>query len=52
MSSKTQKTEKRRKIRSKAVGKKAKAQRAKLGTPKFPIDPTQAGPDSAERRSA
>ncbi len=50
MSSITQKTEKRRKIRQKATGKKQKAERAKQGTPPFPIDPAKAGPDSAEKR--
>lgn len=50
MSSITQKTEKRRKIRQKAAGKKAKHARANEGTPKFPIDPQKAGPDSAEKR--
>lgn len=50
MSSITQKTEKRREIRQKSAGKKKKAQRAKQGTPPFPIQPEQAGPDSAEKR--
>lgn len=50
MSSKSQKTKKRRNIRRRALGKDAKAQRAKEGTPKFPIDPEQAGPDSAEKQ--
>ncbi|MBX3273266.1 MAG: hypothetical protein KF729_23590 [Sandaracinaceae bacterium] len=52
MSSITQKTEKRRKIRQKATGKQQKKARAKEGTPPFPIDPAQAGPDSAEKRGA
>ncbi|MEC7523125.1 MAG: hypothetical protein VYE22_24820 [Myxococcota bacterium] len=52
MSSKTQKTERRRQIRQKTAGKKSKAQRAKQGTPKFPIDPKKAGPDSAEKLSS
>lgn len=43
------KTKKRRAIRNKATGKKQKAKRAKSGTPKFPIDPKEAGPDSAEK---
>lgn len=50
MSSNSQKTKKRRKIRHKALGKKSKAQRASEGTPKFPIDPEKAGPDSAEKQ--
>lgn len=50
MSSISQKTEKRRKIRQKASGKKQKSERAKQGTPPFPIQPEQAGPDSAEKR--
>jgi hypothetical protein len=50
MSSNTQKTKKRRKLRRKNLGKDAKAHRAKHGTPKFPIDPKQAGPDSAEKQ--
>ncbi len=45
------KTKKRRAIRKQATGKQQKAQRAKEGTPKFPIDPAKAGPDSAEKRS-
>lgn len=50
MASLTKKTEKRRKLRQKAVGKKQKAQRAKRGTPPFAIHPEKAGPDSAEKR--
>ncbi len=50
MSSITQKTEKRRRIRKRSAGKKQKAERAKQGTPPFPIQPEQAGPDSAEKR--
>ncbi len=50
MSSITGKTEKRREIRGKSAGKKQKGLRAKNGTPKFPIDPKKAGPDSAEKR--
>ncbi|MGE0785285.1 MAG: hypothetical protein AB7S26_06340 [Sandaracinaceae bacterium] len=46
------KTEKRRAIRQQATGKKQKAQRAKQGTPKFPIDPAKAGSDSVEKRTA
>lgn len=52
MSSKTQQTKKRRKIRHKALGKDQKRKRAKEGTPPFPLDPAKAGPDSAEKRSA
>ena len=52
MASITQVTEKRRMIRQKAAGKLKKAKRAKQGTPPFPLDPTKAGPDSAEKRSA
>jgi hypothetical protein len=51
MSSISQKTEKRRVIRQKSAGKKAKAERAKQGTPPFPIQPEQAGPNSAEKRT-
>ncbi|HEY8432038.1 MAG TPA: hypothetical protein VIL20_26860 [Sandaracinaceae bacterium] len=50
MASITKKTEKRRRIRRRAVGKHQKAERAKRGTPPFPIHPEQAGPDSAEKR--
>jgi hypothetical protein len=50
MSSITQKTEKRRRIRKQAAGKKQKAERARQGTPPFPIHPEQAGPNSAEKR--
>lgn len=50
MTSITQTTEKRRRIRKRANGKKQKAERAKQGTPPFPIDPAKAGPDSAEKR--
>jgi len=46
------KTKKRRKIRDKATGKDQKAKRAKHGTPKFPIDPEKAGPESAEKQDA
>ena len=49
MSSNTQKTKKRRAIRKRALGRSQKAERAKAGTPKFPIDPAKAGPDSAEK---
>lgn len=49
MSSITQKTEKRRRIRQRSAGKYKKAERAKQGTPPFPIQPEQAGPDSAEK---
>jgi len=52
MSSKTQKTKKRRKIRKKSLGQDAKKLRAKEGTPPFPIDPEKAGPDSAEKRAS
>lgn len=52
MSSNTQKTKKRRKIRRKSLGKDAKAKRAQEGTPKFPIDPEKAGPDSAEKKKS
>ncbi len=52
MTSISQRTEKRRVIRQKATGKKAKADRAKQGTPPFPIQPEQAGPDSAEKRKS
>ncbi|MCA9608064.1 MAG: hypothetical protein KC619_20790 [Myxococcales bacterium] len=52
MSSITQKTEKRRAIRQKTAGKQAKKARAKQGTPPFPLDPAQAGPDSAEKQAA
>ena len=44
------KTKKRRALRGKSVGKKQRAKRAQEGTPKFPIDPAKAGPDSAEKR--
>jgi len=50
MSSKSQKTEKRRAIRRKAMGKQYKRERQKKGTPPFPLDPAKAGPDSAEKR--
>ena len=50
MSSKTQKTKKRRRLRRKAVGKQQRAERARAGTPKFPLDPAKAGPESAEKR--
>lgn len=46
------KTKKRRAIRKKATGKQYKVKRAQQGTPKFPIDPEKAGPDSAEKRGA
>ncbi len=52
MSSITQKTEKRRRIRQRAAGKKQKGIRAKQGTPPFSIDPAKAGPDSAEKPKA
>ncbi len=52
MSSITQKTEKRRKIRAKASGKQQKKARAKQGTPPFPLDPAKAGPDSAEKQAS
>jgi hypothetical protein len=52
MASITQTTERRRKIRQKSAGKLKKAQRAKAGTPPFPINPEQAGPNSAEKRKA
>ncbi|MCB9597503.1 MAG: hypothetical protein H6719_32580 [Sandaracinaceae bacterium] len=52
MSSISQKTKKRRKIRLKANGKQQKKARAAQGTPPFPIDPAKAGPDSAEKASA
>ena len=52
MSSKTQKTERRRQIRQKTAVKKSKAQRAKQGTPKFPIDRKKAGPNSAKKLSS
>lgn len=50
MSSISQKTEKRRRIRKRATGKKQKSERAKQGTPPFPLQPEKAGPDSAEKR--
>ncbi|MCZ7684459.1 MAG: hypothetical protein M5U28_39105 [Sandaracinaceae bacterium] len=50
MSSISQKTEKRRRIRKRAVGKKQKAERARQGTPPFAVNPEKAGPDSAEKR--
>ncbi len=50
MSSISQKTEKRRRIRKRAVGKKQKAERARQGTPPFAVHPEKAGPDSAEKR--
>jgi hypothetical protein len=52
MSSISQKTKKRRAIRRNSAGKHAKAERAAAGTPRFPIDPSKAGPDSAEKRPA
>lgn len=50
MSSNAQQTKKRRKIRKKANGKQQKRLRAQRTTPKFPIDPEKAGPDSAEKQ--
>ncbi|MFK7991217.1 MAG: hypothetical protein AB8I08_34695 [Sandaracinaceae bacterium] len=50
MSSKSQKTDKRRALRKKKLGRQQKKQRAQEGTPVFPIDPAKAGPDSAEKR--
>ena len=52
MSSISQKTKKRRKIRLKATGKQQKKDRAAEGTPPFPIDPAKAGPDSLEKQTA
>ena len=52
MSSNAKKTKKRRKIRSKAAGKDQRKKRAQSGTPPFPIDPTKAGADSAEKRTS
>lgn len=46
------KTKKRRAIRKQASGKQQKRKRAMEGTPKFPIDPEKAGPESAEKRSS
>lgn len=46
----TSKTERRRELRHAKLGKQQKKQRTKAGTPKFPIDPALAGPDSAEKR--
>ena len=46
------KTKKRRALRKQSAGKQAKRKRAEAGTPKFPIDPAKAGPDSAEKRSS
>ena len=51
MSSKSQKTKKRRRIRKNALGRDAKKARAKEGTPPFPLDPAKAGPDSAEKKN-
>lgn len=51
MSSISKKTKKRREIRRNTAGRDAKAARAKAGTPKFPIDPAKAGPDSAEKQA-
>lgn len=44
------KTKKRRALRAKSLGKAKRVKRTKEGTPKFPIDPAKAGPDSAEKR--
>ena len=41
MSSKTQKTKKRRRTRKNALGRDAKKARAKEGTPPFPVGPSQ-----------
>ena len=49
MTSKAQKTKKRRAIRHKGLGKQQKKERAQAGTPPFPLDPAKAGPDSAEK---
>ncbi|MGF1466214.1 MAG: hypothetical protein ACFCGT_08770 [Sandaracinaceae bacterium] len=46
----TSKTKTRRRIRRRKLGLKAKKLRARVGTPKFPLDPREAGPDSAEKR--
>jgi hypothetical protein len=51
MASATQQTERRRKIRKTGLGKNNKKTRDRRATPKFPIDPTKAGPDSAEKRT-
>lgn len=52
MSSRSKKTKKRRKNRRKSLGQDAKKLRAKEGTPPFPIDPEEAGPDSAEKQQS
>lgn len=49
MSSNAKKTKKRRKLRHKRLGRDQKKLRTKVGTPRFPIDPGQAGLDSAEK---
>lgn len=50
MSSNAKQTKKRRALRHRDLGKQQKKDRTKAGTPKFPIDPAKAGPDSAEKR--
>lgn len=48
----TSKTKTRRALRAKKAGRDNRKARTKAATPKFPLDPAKAGPDSAEKRPA